>query len=233
MSDMEIQTNETQTVINTKPKREEKLPGHFSKLQGITLILLMLILSAGGWYLAGKYYFWNKLDTQRIEAQLKFYEERVKADPKNVQNIINLGYSYFLLGQNDKAIAEYNQVLALDKKNFDAYYNLGLVYSDSNRLDDALEMFQKSIALSPQDYKGHMQKGIVYRKLKMFKDALKELNEANKLNPGRADIIYEIGMVAEAQGDSTLAAQVYKDALSYDPLFKDAVTALQRVQKAK
>ena len=230
MSDMELQTNETK--METKTKAEKK-PGQFSKFTSIFLILITLIVSAGGWYLAGKYYFWNQLnlDQKRIQSQLTFYEGQVKAQPNNTQNLVNLGYTYFLLGQNDKAVAEYNQVLAIDKKNFDAYYNLGLVYSDSNRLDDALEMFQKSVEISPRDYKGHLQKGIIYRKLKMFKDATNELDQANKLNPARADIIYEIGMLAEAQGFKDQAAQIYKDALNYDPLYKDAITALQRVQK--
>ena len=233
MSDMEIQTNETQVVTNTKPKREKKPPGHFTKFQSIMLILLTLIVTAGGWFLAGKYYFWQTLDMKRVDAQLTYYQQQVKAQPNNVQNIINLGYTYYLLGKNDQAVAQFNQALAIDKKSFDAYYNLGLVFNDSNRLDDALEMFQKAVELSPRDYKGHMEKGIVYRKMKMFKDALKELDQANKLNPARADIIYNIGMVAEDQGNKALAAQIYKDALSYDPLYKDAVTALSRVQKAQ
>jgi tetratricopeptide (TPR) repeat protein len=228
MSDMELQTNNTKAEAKPKP---EKKPGQFGKFQSILLILFTLVVSAGGWYAAGKYYFWNTLDTKRIQAQLTYYEGQVKAQPNNTQNMINLGYTYFLLGQNDKAVAEYNQVLAIDKKNFDAFYNLGLVYSDSNRLDDALEMFQKAIEISPRDYKGHMQKGIIYRKLKMYSEASKELDQANKLNPARADIIYEIGMIAEAQGYKDQAAQIYKDALGYDPLFKDAVKALQRVQK--
>jgi tetratricopeptide (TPR) repeat protein len=233
MSDMEIQTNDTQVVMDTKPTREKKPPEHFTKIQSIMLILFTLIVSAGGWFLAGKYYFWNTLDMKRVEAQLNYYQQQVKAQPNNVQNIINLGYTYYLLGKTDQAVAQYNQALAIDKKSFDAYYNLGLVYNDTNRLDDALEMFQKSVELSPRDFKGHMEKGVVYRKLKMYNDALKELNQANKLNPARADIIYEIGMVAEAQGNNDLAAQIYKDALSYDPLYKDAVKALDRVQKAK
>jgi len=49
--------------------------------------------------------------------------------------------------------------------------------------------------------------------------------------PGRSNIIFEIGRVAEEQGEFKTAAAIYKEALMYDPLYKDAVEALKRVEK--
>jgi len=108
---------------------------------------------------------------------------------------------------------------------------MGLVLTDEGRFDDALEHFQRCVEISPKDYKGYLQKGVVYRQMKMYKEAVESLNQASVLMPGRADVIYEIGMVAETKGDLTDAAGIYKDALRYDPLFKDAQEALKRVQK--
>jgi tetratricopeptide (TPR) repeat protein len=65
----------------------------------------------------------------------------------------------------------------------------------------------------------------------MYKESVESLEKANKLMPGRANIIYEIGRVAEDQGDIKSAVLIYKEALGYDPLFKEAAEALKRVEK--
>jgi len=224
----EIQQNSVMGNVGFKG-RENK--DHFSFLHAGMLIVLTLVVSMAGWYVVGKYFFWQDVDMKRINQQLEFLQKRVEAEPKNLNYRVGLGYTYFLQGDNEKAVRELNQVLEIDRNYYDAHYNLGLVYSDEGRLDDALETFQKAIEISPKDYKGHMQMGIVYRKLQMYDEAMESLARANKLMPRRADIVYEIGMVAEAKGDLEMAAGIYKDALTFDPLFKEAARALKRVQK--
>lgn len=209
-------------------KREKN--DSFTLLQGIALILLTLVVSVGGWYLVGKNYFWTGLDRNRINQQLEHLQEKVKADPKNLEIRVALGYTYFLKGDNKQAIKELNEVLKVNKKYYDAYYNLGLVYLDEDEPDEALEMFQKAIEISPKDYKGYLQKGIVFREMKKYKEAVDTLQKANQLAPRNADIIYQIGLVAEEKGDKDIAIGIYKEALSYDPLYKDAKKALERLQ---
>lgn len=222
-----------QHVVNTQtPSKVKKVKkDSFTKLQSIVLILLTLAISVGGWYGVGKVYFWSDLDMKRVDAQLGYLQQKVQTEPTDPKTRVELGYTYLLKGQNDKAIQELNQALLLDPKSFDAYYNLGLVLLNEERNNEALEKFQKAVDLSPKDFKGHLQKGVAYRNLGMYKEASVSLAQANKLLPGSADIIYETGRVAEAQGQKDAAIEIYKEALSYDPLFKDAVTALERVEK--
>lgn len=222
-----------QHVVNTPtPSKVKKVKkDSFTKLQSVVLILLTLAISVGGWYGVGKVYFWSDLDMKRVDAQLGYLQQKVQTEPTDPKTRVELGYTYLLKGQNDKAIQELNQALLLDPKSFDAYYNLGLVLLNEERNNEALEKFQKAVDLSPKDFKGHLQKGVAYRNLGMYKEASVSLAQANKLLPGSADIIYETGRVAEAQGQKDAAIEIYKEALSYDPLFKDAVTALERVEK--
>lgn len=204
---------------------------YFTFTQAAALILLTLVVSMAGWYLVGKYFFWTNQDLQRINKQLAYLEQQVQAKPDDLKLHNQLGYTYYLKGDHDKAINQFNKVLEIDQKNPDAYYNLGLVYQSEGRHDDALENYQKTIELASKDHKAYLQKGIVYRELKMYKQAVETLERANKMVPGSANIIYEIGRVAEAMGDSKNAASIYKEALSYDPLYKDAVEALKRVSQ--
>lgn len=203
----------------------------FKLWQALALLVITALLTAGVGYIVGKQFFWSGLDTKRVESQLAYYKQQVASQPTKPELRINLGYTYYLMHDDKAALKEFNQAMALKKDFYDAYYNIGLVYVDQKRFDDALEMFDKCVKLAPRDYKGFLEKGIAYRELKMFTEAADALNKANKLMPGSADIIYQTGMVAEAQGKLEAAADIYKDALSFDPLFKQAADGLRRVSK--
>lgn len=214
------------------PKKAPKAKnGSFSKFQASIMILLTLIVSVGGWYAVGKYFVWTDLDMKRVNEQLAYLQQKVQADPSNAQNRIELGYTYSLKGQNEQAMKEFNQVLILEPKNFDALYNIGLLQLKEERYNEALLNFQKAAELSPRDYKVHLQLGITYRNLAMYDEAQKSLNKANTLNPTSVEIIYQTGRIAEDQGDTQAAIEIYKEALTFDPLYKDAVESLERLEK--
>ncbi|MEW9052373.1 MAG: tetratricopeptide repeat protein [Neobacillus sp.] len=211
-------------------RSKRKQPKTFTIFQSILLLLLSLVITSGSGYAIGHFYFWNEVDMKRVNEQLAYYKEQVSKDPANLENRIILGYTYFLKGQNEKAIREFDYVIEQDKNYYDAHYNLGLVFLDEERYNEALTSFGKTVKIAPKDFKGHVQLGITYRQMEMYDEAMKSLEEANKLNPANSDIIYQIGMVAEAKKDYQTAVDIYKEALQYDPLFEEAVAALDRLK---
>jgi tetratricopeptide (TPR) repeat protein len=211
-------------------KTTRKQPKAFTKKTGFLLLFLTLVISVGAGYALGHFYFWNDVDMKRVNEQLDYYKEEVRKDPANLENRIVLGYTYFLKGDNEEAIKEFDFVLEQDKNYYDAHYNMGLVFLAEERYNEALIEFEKCVKIAPRDFKGHVQSGIAHRGLEEYDKATKALEQANKLAPTNADIIYQIGMVAEAQGKYEDAIMIYKDALAYDPLFKDAVEALDRLK---
>lgn len=212
--------NETRTI-----KKNDR----FTKLQGISLIIATLIISLVGGYVISDKLIWSKEIENRIVQQVNYYEGLVSKEPNKPEHRVNLGYSYHLNDQNEDAIKQLLMAIDLDKKNVSAYFNLGIVYNDEERYDDALKQSNKAVELAPRDYKGHLLEGMIYRKMKMYKEALASLQEADKLMPVNNDIIYEIGRVAEDQGNVKDAEELYKKALSYDPLYKPASEALTRL----
>lgn len=217
-------------TANTEGKTPKKAPKTFTKKTGILLLFLTLVVSVGAGYAAGKLYFWNNLDMKRVNEQLKYYQEEVKKDPSNKENRVVLGYTYYLKGDNEKAIKEFDVVLEQDKNYYDAHYNMGLVFLDEESYNEALKAFGKAVKIAPKDFKGHLQLGITYREMEMYDEALKSLETANKLSPTNSDIIYNIGTIYEAKKDYENAIAVYKEALGFDPLFEDAVNALDRLK---
>jgi tetratricopeptide (TPR) repeat protein len=228
------QEQETQTKKEPDKKKKrakESKSEKFKWWQTLLILSFTLIISVGACYYVSQKYFWSKYDNNQLAEQLDSAKAAVDAKPNDPKSHVSLGYAYFLSGDNDEAIKQYKIALDLDKNYFDAYFNLGLVYNKEKRLNDSVKMAQKATEISPKDYKGHLLMGMSYRKLKMYKEAIKALNEANKLMPANTDIIYEVGRVAEDQGDKKNAEQIYKDALTYDPMYKPALEGLERVAK--
>jgi tetratricopeptide (TPR) repeat protein len=220
--------------IKEKPEtnnetRTNKKNDRFTKFQGISLIIATLLISLVGGYVISDTFIWSKEGENRIVQQVNYYEGLVSKEPNKPEHRVNLGYSYHLNGENEEAIKQLLMAIDLDRKNVSAYFNLGLVYNAEERYDDALKQSNKAVELAPRDYKGHLLEGMIYRKMKMYEEALASLQEADKLMPVNNDIIYEIGRVAEDQGNIKDAEELYKKALSYDPLYKPASEALTRL----
>lgn len=223
------QEAQTENAPNERMKKTKK--DRFNWWQTLLILTMTLVVAVGASYYVSNKYLWPKYDMDRLKQQLESAKTEADAKPNDPKSHVDLGYAYFLNEDNDKAINEYKIALDLDKNYFNAYFNLGLVYNEENRLNDAIKMAQKATEISPKDYKGWLLKGMSNRKLKMYKDSIKALNEANRLMPANTDIIYEVGLVAEDQGDKKNAEEIYKTALNYDPMYKPALDGLKRVAK--
>lgn len=206
-------------------KSKKKKNDRFKWWQSLIILVgtLAICLSAG-YYISQKY-LWNQ-GSDQIQKQLDYYKEQVDQKPNDSKLRVQLGYTYYIKGDDQEAIKQLKIAKDLDKSNFDAYLNLSIVYDKENQTDDSLQMALKAVKLSPRDYRGQLLAGREYRKLKMYAKASNALEEAIRLKPGNTDILFEVGKVAEAQGKKKEAEQIYKETLSYDPTFKPALNAL-------
>jgi len=221
--------------IAQEPSREEVQKvkrDRFTWWQALIILAATLAICLSAGYYISEKYLWNQTSDQ-ITKQLKYYQAQVNAKPNDADLRVELGYTYFLKGDDDNAIQELNTAKNLDKKNYSAYLNLAIIYDKENRKDDALQMATKASSLSPQDYKALLLKGRSYRKLKMYKQATDALEDAARFKPGNTDIVFEAGMVAEDQGKKKDAEALFKEALSYDPTYKPALKELDKLAKKK
>lgn len=220
-------TQNAQNPANRTEKLQEK-KDRFTWWQSLIILVVTLVICLTGGYFISAKYFWNQND--QLEKQLSYYKSQVDKKPNNADLRVQLGYTYLLKGDNQEAIKQYNTAKSLDSKNYGAYLNLAIAYDKEDQNDDSLQNATKAEKLSPQDYKPKLLKARSYRKLKMYKQATAALQDANRLKPGNTDVIYEAGLVAEAQGKKKEAEKIFKEALSYDPTYKPALNSLDRLQ---
>lgn len=219
--------------ISEKDKKTKKVKNdRFKWWQSLIILVITLAICLSAGYYVSEKYLWSK-NSDLIAQQLAYNKAQVDQKPNDASLRVQLGYSYFLKGDTDNAIKQYLNAKNLDNKSFSAYLNLAIAYDKEGNNDNALQNAIQAVKLSSQDYKGYLLEGRSYRKLKMYDKATDALQQAIRFQPGNTDILYEVGLVAENQGSKSEAEKIYKEALSYDPTFKPAITALDRLQKNK
>lgn len=181
-------------------------------LSGIVVVVLAL-----AWFVLSDNWYTDWTRYQSIEAQKnrdwetaikdlqKLRETGAKTKNPYMENsptyLSELGYSYFGLGQNDKAIEYYNlaqanrnNVAADDSGNVppapDFHNMIGLIYYKQNKLDEAEAALQKAL-------------------------------QFNKLDPLSN---FTMGEIAMKRGNYTKAADYFK-VVANDPSYKDQVQA--------
>jgi tetratricopeptide (TPR) repeat protein len=227
---------ETSTVDIQMPQEQPTVTQQsgISLGKGIAIVLVCATLFAAAGIGVGKLFFWNNYSKDtKLDHDLKQNQEKVQNDPQNPLNHISLGWSYFLKGENERAIGEYKKSLSLDPKSYAANYDMGLAYMSMKQYDRAIANFKDAITIVPNTSPAHLNLGISYYKTDRLEEALKELSIAYKYNPGSPESMYWRGMVYEKQNNLEDALQAYEDAISYAPKFQEAKDALERVKKAQ
>ena len=91
-------------------------------------------------------------DAQQFKDATNYYEQSLKADPKNFDVRTDMATAYFYLGDADRAIAEFNTVLKDDPKRAQTLFNLGMVkWEGKGDTEGAIEAWEKLLKDNP-DY---------------------------------------------------------------------------------
>jgi tetratricopeptide (TPR) repeat protein len=89
-------------------------------------------------------------ETQSKEAmqkELEALQQRVEADPKDVNAHAQLGYLYGQLGNVTKEVEHYREALALYPEYKEIHYNLACAYTDLGQKEKALASLARALEL--------------------------------------------------------------------------------------
>lgn len=91
-------------------------------------------------------------DAQQYPEAVDYYERSLKVNPKANDVRTDMATAYHYMGQSDKALAEYNEVLKIDSKHANALFNEGMVkWQDKMDMKGAIAAWKQLLATNP-DY---------------------------------------------------------------------------------
>ena len=149
----------------------------------------------------GKAYMLDKKMELAINEFKKALE--IKRDYKDAA--LQLGLSYELLGNNQKAISALSSTGSIEKidtmirskqtinltditVDLDIAFQLGRIYYNEKELRLAKDIFSKIIAVNPKHSNAHYSLGLIYEQDKNNKKAMKEFELVLNMNPNNPDV---------------------------------------------
>ncbi len=152
-----------------------------------------------------------------------------KLAPENTDVIylmarISMSQNYY-----EDAIPLLESGLTLAPQRLDLLSALGESYFMAGKVDKAIETFQKLVQLDPSA-RSYLFLGISFRHLGRFEEAKKYFEKGLKLEPHNTACLFNLGFIAEGQGDDAQAETLLQQALHATPNYAPALLELANLR---
>jgi len=171
-------------------------------------------------------YIENEKPNGQREIVIGLFRNALRDDPNFWEASYNLGIAYFNDHDYDKALQQFDQIIAALPNFEKPYYGRALILYRRGEFSKAKSDFEQVIKFNPNDYKPYFYLGKVSISLNQFGEAKKYLKKASELNPDYSKIYVELGNIYFTQQQYRDAIPHYRRALELDP---EDVEALQNL----
>lgn len=165
-------------------------------------------------------------------------EERVRANPQDVEARLAVALAYGERGLNARAAEQFEEVLVLDKDNQIALVGLGKVKFELKDYQGAERPLKRVIELNEtserrlaidqlQEAQHYLAR--IYVELRQYDAAAVAARDALKMNGSDADTWRVLGDIEQKRGDYAAAEQAYMSAISFVPNYVEVYRELDRV----
>lgn len=154
-----------------------------------------------------------------------------KVDPRNTDVIylmaqVTISQNYF-----EDAIPLLESGIQIAPQRSDLRAALGESYFMAGKVDKAIEEFKALIQTEPSA-RSYAFLGLSYRHLGRFDEAKQYFQQGLKLDPHNNQCLYNLGFIAERQGDDAGAEALFQQVLRANPAYPDALLELANLRIA-
>lgn len=170
-------------------------------------------------YLARRGQAWLA-DEDGADGALEDFNTALKLNPNDVKALEGRAKAHSLLGQHDKAVADWSSIIATNpdaKAAEAALMQRGAANLAAGAHEAALADYAKALELNPKSEKAHIARADVYEALQDRPNALKEYDLARAINGGSYEFYLARALMAERWGETQSAIDNYAAALKIDP----------------
>lgn len=142
------------------------------------------------------------------EGALETYTALIEYDKKNADALFLRGTLYLQLGEQQKALADYEKALAITTDSMVFYNRIGELLIGAGLSEDAGTILNRGLEVKGEEAADYREKGYAYYLLKQYDDARTCLDKA--VSMGDTEAVFHLAKVYEAQGDEEQAARMYE-----------------------
>jgi tetratricopeptide (TPR) repeat protein len=140
--------------------------------------------------------------------------------------LVSMSQSYF-----EDAIPLLESGVQLAPRRADLVAALGESYFMAGKVDKAIEQFHKLIEIEGSA-RSYAFLGLAYRQLGRFDEARQYFEQGLKLDPHNTSCLFNLGYIAERQGDAAKAEAIFERVLAIDPNYPEALLELANLRAA-
>jgi tetratricopeptide (TPR) repeat protein len=152
-----------------------------------------------------------------------------KIAPDNTDVILLMAQISISQHYYEDAIPLLESGVAIAPQRADLRAALGESYLMSERMDRAVEEFKQVVAAEPSP-RSYAALGLSYVRLGRFDEAKHSFLEGLKLDPHDISCLFNLGFIAERQGDAAGAEARFQEVLHLDPDYADALLELANLR---
>jgi tetratricopeptide (TPR) repeat protein len=156
------------------------------------------------------------LDEKQYAQAVELFSRAIAANPKDFESHFNLGLTYSLLGDDGKAIAEYQKTLELKPRLYQAELNLGISMLRTKQGADALAILNDAAVQRPKEYRPNFYLAEALRAAGQPERARAYYRTALEITPQAAAAEYGAGQVELSAGKLAEAAPHLRKAAELD-----------------
>lgn len=178
-------------------------------------------------YLMAQSYYGQSRPLDALDALIRAH----KFTPENV-DIISL-MAQITMSQNyyEDAIPLLESGLKIAPKRPDLLAALGQSYFMAGKTEKAIEQFNLLLDVD-KSARSYAFLGLSYRNLGRFDEAKTYFQRGLSLDPHSSTCLFNLGFIAERQGDAVAAERYFQDTLKYNPKYSDALLELANLYSA-
>jgi Tfp pilus assembly protein PilF len=144
------------------------------------------------------------------------YAAAITQDPANLDSVLGMATIEARSGNRPAAALQYRRALELDSRNPTALAGLAAL-ADFSRPEAIEAQLRSDLLRFPESSALHFTLGNVYSSQKRWTEAQAEYFEAHRLDPGSADVMFNLAVSMDNLGQTRLAAGFYRRALESAP----------------
>ena len=140
----------------------------------------------------------------------------------NLEARLNLGLTYYRLGESEKAIAEYNEVIKRDRHDYRAYYNRGLAHFALKDYPAAIADYNLAL-MSNQEITEQQRtliysdRGVTYLILEDYQNGIINFNQAINSEPNNYSAYFNRGCAHHRLKNYLAAIEDYTQVIQINP----------------
>jgi len=170
-------------------------------------------------------------EKKEIERNIEVYNQYLKIHPESEEARFYRAEAYSLLGENDKAINEYTQLIVKNPLNINALLGRAHFYKKSKQYNKAIYDLQTANSLDTNCINCKVELSELYLDMNNYRQAMDIANELILKNP-QSEVAYNLrGEIYAMQNRNSEAIKDYNKALAIRPNYKKASINLQRLRQ--